>query len=147
MTDTSHIDLLRETQKAASANTLLFGAPLALVFAQLRTIYTIDSLLLKLLVTVAVGFLCYGLVKAYTLKEMMGFRIIREIQRSGGKAEDLGRRYVAFIEEAYEKQGMSLDEDAFVDHVKASYNSVLACLVGGYASLGLCLLLVIWSSP
>ena len=148
MADDNIHQFLEEVQKQAKANILVFAGPLALVFAQLRTVNAIDSTLLKWIVTVSVLALVVGLYHSYKSKELVTFLLIKERQRAAGGANAEGYCYVQWAEAIYRKSGVDLnDEDSVLEVGKKSIPWIIGAMFAGYGGLGAVLLIVIWSNP
>ena len=141
-------DFLVEVQKQAQANIVLFAGQLALLFAQLKTVYSIDSLFLKSVVSATVLAFLVGLYHAYKSKELVTFLLIKERQRAAGGKGAEGYSYVRWAQEIYSKSGVDLDdEESAVEVGRRSMPWIIGTMLAGYIGLGVILIAIIWGTP
>jgi hypothetical protein len=139
----SAIEVLIENHKTYA---LLCGAPLVALAAQLRWIQLVESIAVKLMLTVAIICLfATGAICLFFIDLMRNYLAKIMVQSEFG--DDVSTPYLSFLDRIYGGSVGELSEENLTN-MAARFTHPLACLaIAGWALILASLLLVMWSSP
>ncbi|MEM9795607.1 MAG: hypothetical protein AAF919_03900 [Pseudomonadota bacterium] len=149
MSDRPHIKALEQVVSMARRQTIIFAVPAGILLAQLRSIYLIDSIWLSVLATVSILCLSIGLLAAVNYEFAVEGGLVKEYLFEKGRPEKGLMLYKVFEDDVikYSKLGDEINEQFLVGSYRQARPLVWFGLYGGYCSLALMILILIWSQP
>lgn len=131
----------------ARASIAVFGAPLALIAAQLKFLAAIDSVYVSLVATLALAVFAYGTVLAWNAAARTHLLLIKEKLLISGRTDGKGTLYLSYVEAMFSSNNDEISEEALVRFSSANRNLLKNLLLSGYGLLLVLLMSVVWSTP
>jgi hypothetical protein len=141
------INALEEAVKMARASIAVFGAPLALIAAQLRFLAAIDSVYVSIVATLALAVFAYGTVLAWNAAARTHLLLIKEKLLVSGRTTGKGIMYLSYVEAMFSTKDEEISEESLVRFSSTNRNLLMNLLISGYGLLLVLLMSVVWSTP
>jgi hypothetical protein len=121
---------------------LLCGAPLVALLTQLQWLQSIDSLLIKLMLTMSVACLFVSGALVVYLIDMGNYYLAKVCLQRDESSRD--SPFLAYTERLYGKAGVTLDEASITRVAMKLERPLMVMIVGGWLLLLLSLLSLLW---
>lgn len=147
MSDENYVEALKEIVSQTKTNIGIFGIPLILVFAQLKSLQNIEGFIVSLFATFTVVALSAGLCLSWYSWLMVHNFYSKELLLKNGNSGGKGFLYLEYLDSMFADGPVQLTEEGMLKITRFLIKPVAWCLTIGYGSMAILILSVIWISP